>query len=67
LAVLVPVIVLMFWMGLFPGPFLRKMDASVARALALAKGKGHVSLLPGGASAKSPGVLGANGGKRETR
>jgi len=67
LAVLVPVIVLMFWMGLFPGPFLRKMDASVARALALAKGKERVSLLPGAAGAKSPGVLGANGGKRETR
>ncbi|MCJ7643929.1 MAG: Fe-S-binding domain-containing protein, partial [Candidatus Aminicenantes bacterium] len=67
LAVLVPVIVLMFWMGLFPGPFLRKMDASVARALALAKGKERVSLLPGAASARCPGVLGANGGKRETR
>jgi hypothetical protein len=57
----------MFWMGLFPGPFLRKMDASVARVLALAKGKERVSLLPGAASARSPAVLGANGDKRETR
>ncbi len=67
LAILVPVIVLMFWMGLFPGPFLRKMDASVAKVLALAKGKERVSLLPGAAGAKSPAVLGANDGKMETR
>jgi NADH-quinone oxidoreductase subunit M len=33
LAVLVPVVALMFFMGLFPGTILRKMDASVARYL----------------------------------
>ena len=26
---LIPVVILMFWMGIFPGTFLRKMDASV--------------------------------------
>ena len=67
LAFLVPVIVLMFWMGIFPGPFLRKMDASVARALALAGGKERVSLTSGPAIAKSPGVLGADSGMREMR
>ena len=30
---LVPVIVLMFWLGIFPGTVLRKMDASVAQYL----------------------------------
>jgi NADH-quinone oxidoreductase subunit M len=33
LAVLVPLIALMVFMGLFPGPILRKMDASVARSI----------------------------------
>jgi len=33
LAVLVPVIVLTVFMGLFPGTILRKMDASVARTI----------------------------------
>jgi hypothetical protein len=61
------VIVLMFWMGLFPGPFLRKMDASVARVLALAKGKERVSLKPGPAIAESPRNLGEASGKTETR
>jgi NADH-quinone oxidoreductase subunit M len=32
-AVLVPLIVLMIFMGLFPGPILRKMDAAVARSI----------------------------------
>jgi NADH-quinone oxidoreductase subunit M len=31
--VLVPVLLLMFWLGLFPGAVLRKLDASVARYL----------------------------------
>jgi NADH-quinone oxidoreductase subunit M len=67
LAFLVPVIVLMFWMGIFPGSFLRKMDASVARALTLAAGKERVSLKPGPAIAESHGNLGAASGNRETR
>jgi NADH-quinone oxidoreductase subunit M len=33
LACLVPIVVLIFLMGLFPGPILRKMDASVSRYL----------------------------------
>jgi len=31
---LVPVVVLMFWMGLYPRPFLSKIEPSVARAIA---------------------------------
>jgi len=31
---LVPIVVLMFWMGLYPQPFLRKIEPSVARAIA---------------------------------
>jgi len=31
---LVPIIVLMFWMGLYPRPFLSKIEPSVARAIA---------------------------------
>jgi NADH-quinone oxidoreductase subunit M len=67
LAFIVPMIVLMFWMGIFPGSFLRKMDASVARALTLAGGKERVSLKPGPAITESHGNLGAASGKRETR
>jgi NADH-quinone oxidoreductase subunit M len=33
LAYLVPIIIMMFWMGIFPQTFLRKMDASVSRLL----------------------------------
>lgn len=33
IAFLVPIIVLMFWMGIYPKPFLRKMDASVTHLL----------------------------------
>jgi NADH-quinone oxidoreductase subunit M len=33
LGYLVPIIIMMFWMGLYPQPFLRKMDASVSRLL----------------------------------
>ncbi len=29
IVVLVPIVILMFWMGIFPGTFLRKMDASI--------------------------------------
>jgi len=30
---LVPVVIMMFWMGIYPKPFLRKMDASVTHLL----------------------------------
>lgn len=33
--VFIPIVILMFWIGLFPGTFLRKMDATVARYVAL--------------------------------
>jgi NADH-quinone oxidoreductase subunit M len=33
LACLIPIVVLMFWMGIYPQTFLRKMDASVSRLL----------------------------------
>jgi NADH-quinone oxidoreductase subunit M len=36
---LVPVVVLMFWLGVFPGTVLRKMDASVTQYLELIKSK----------------------------
>jgi len=39
LAVLVPIVVLMFWLGLFPGTLLRKMDATVARYVSLVKNR----------------------------
>jgi NADH-quinone oxidoreductase subunit M len=31
--ILLPLVALIFWMGLYPGPFLRKMDASVDQVL----------------------------------
>ena len=48
LAFFVPVVGLMFWMGLFPGSFLRKMDASVTRYLTLIQGKGVTVARPAG-------------------
>ncbi len=33
IAFLIPIIILMFWMGIYPKPFLRKMDASVTHLL----------------------------------
>ncbi|MGD9347178.1 MAG: hypothetical protein PVH84_15030, partial [Candidatus Aminicenantes bacterium] len=33
LAYLLPIVVMMFWMGVYPQPFLRKMDASVEKLL----------------------------------
>jgi len=33
IAYLLPIIILMFWMGLYPQPFLRKMDASVNKLI----------------------------------
>jgi NADH-quinone oxidoreductase subunit M len=33
LAYLVPIVIMMFWMGVYPQTFLRKMDASVSRLL----------------------------------
>jgi NADH-quinone oxidoreductase subunit M len=38
----IPIIVLMFWLGLFPGSLLRKMDASVAQYLKTVKVKSAV-------------------------
>ncbi len=43
LAVLIPIIVLMVFMGLFPGAILRKMDASVSHYLDAAKAKPAVA------------------------
>ncbi|MFP4083138.1 MAG: NADH-quinone oxidoreductase subunit M [Candidatus Aminicenantes bacterium] len=33
IAYLIPIVILMFWMGIYPKPFLRKMDASVIHLL----------------------------------
>jgi NADH-quinone oxidoreductase subunit M len=33
LAYLIPIVIMMFWMGVYPQTFLRKMDASVSRLL----------------------------------
>jgi NADH-quinone oxidoreductase subunit M len=39
LVVLVPLVVLMFWIGFFPGTILRKMDATVTRYVSLIKSR----------------------------
>jgi NADH-quinone oxidoreductase subunit M len=33
IAYLVPIVIMMFWMGIYPKPFLRKMDSSVTHLL----------------------------------
>jgi NADH-quinone oxidoreductase subunit M len=40
--VLVPILVLMFWLGLFPGTVLKKMDASVAQYLGTVRARSAV-------------------------
>jgi NADH-quinone oxidoreductase subunit M len=42
LAVFIPIIILMFWMGIYPSTFMRKMDASIASYLQLVKSKQKV-------------------------
>jgi NADH-quinone oxidoreductase subunit M len=59
LAVLVPIIVLIVYMGLFPGTFLRKMDASVSRYMESLRRRTPATLAletspPGGGT---PGIL----------
>ncbi len=49
---MVPILVLMLWLGLRPGPFLRKMDASIASYLRSVPGAA-ISYVNGGTS---PGV-----------
>jgi len=39
LAVLIPIVFLMFWIGLFPGTFLRKMEATVAGYISSVKNR----------------------------
>jgi NADH-quinone oxidoreductase subunit M len=46
LAYLVPIVVLIVFLGLFPGTFLRKMDASVARFMDALKTKAAVTAVP---------------------
>ena len=47
LAYLVPIIVLIVFMGLFPGTILRKMDRTVARYVDSLKGKPGLAMTPG--------------------
>jgi NADH-quinone oxidoreductase subunit M len=42
LAVVVPIVVLMFWIGFFPGTILRKMDATVTRYVSLIKSRENI-------------------------
>jgi NADH-quinone oxidoreductase subunit M len=61
---LVPIIVLMFWLGLFPGTILRKVDASVTQYLKSVKAKVTV---PGPAAENSPSLAlpAGTGGKEK--
>ncbi len=56
LAYMIPVLLLIVWMGVYPSSFLRKMDVSVAHLVALGQGKKEVYALkenPGDAVAIS--------------
>lgn len=44
-AYMLPVLALIVWMGVYPSPFLRRMDASVAHLVALGQGKKEVYVL----------------------
>jgi len=49
---LIPIIILMFWMGIFPKTFLRKMDASINHLLNQIKKREMVQLQPQGENLK---------------
>jgi NADH:ubiquinone oxidoreductase subunit 4 (subunit M) len=53
LVYMLPIILLIIWMGVYPSPFLRKMDASVTHLIALAQGKKEV-MAQKSVSANSP-------------
>jgi NADH-quinone oxidoreductase subunit M len=56
LAILVPIVILIVLMGLFPGPVLRKMDGAVSRYIETIRGKGSTALIR-----VAPGLPGATG------
>ncbi len=68
---LLPIIVLMFWLGLFPGSVLRKMDASVERYLQTIKVKAPTrkensritTSIPGPRAGHSSGAAGSEEGR----
>jgi NADH-quinone oxidoreductase subunit M len=58
LAYFIPIVVLVFWMGIFPGPILRRMDASVAKFLSLVERK-TATMKAGAAAGRIGFVTGA--------
>ncbi len=48
IALVVPIVILMLWMGLFPGPLLNKMDATVTRYIQALKGQEKIFILKHG-------------------
>ena len=63
LAVLVPIVILIALMGLFPGTVLRKMDGSVSRYIETIKGKAPIA--PAGRILPRPGASGLVQGESE--
>jgi len=43
LAAMIPIILMIFWIGIYPDSFLRKMDSSVKHLLEQVEGKIHVT------------------------
>jgi NADH-quinone oxidoreductase subunit M len=60
LIALVPIVVLIVFMGLFPGIFLRKMDASVSRYIELIRARAPAAMtlgLPGRPGTERPAIM----------
>jgi NADH-quinone oxidoreductase subunit M len=64
IAYFVPIIVMMFWMGIYPQTFLRKMDSSVSRLLDRVHNREKIFLRE---NAKSAGLSEDEGVKEEER
>jgi NADH-quinone oxidoreductase subunit M len=56
-AYLVPIVIMMFWMGIYPGTFLRKMDSSVVHLLNRIKNRQRVFVQETAPAGMSMGIV----------
>jgi len=57
IVLVVPIVILMVWMGIFPGAFLKKMDATVTRYVRALKGQEKMFILKPASTQAKPGFL----------
>ncbi|MHB8056162.1 MAG: complex I subunit 4 family protein, partial [Candidatus Aminicenantales bacterium] len=65
--IFIPIVLIMFWIGLFPGTFLRKMDATVTRYVSFLEHRSTAFVQAQGSEAAAPADRAALGGAGEKR